>query len=100
MSMIHTYVLPEVIEDAAIVCSMKAAWWDAHRKLTSKRGPAWGVDDQTDTAYAARLADAAFMDDHYNRPISDTFTMADAWAEAEAMIRSGWLPNGWAIYKP
>ena len=87
------YVTPAMVERAAQECSARASWWltgfakvmEAPDATTLLAWDVWrDVDIDTD---AIERRDA---------PLEPWSTEAHAWAEAEARLREGRLPDGWA----
>ena len=79
-------------EMAARFCSTRACHWGMWGILGSAGGP---VDDEMRHAFGERASDLA--GEALNRaPADSSVPVCDdlrlAWAEAEALIRSGWLP--------
>jgi hypothetical protein len=81
-----------VREQAAVLCAQMASWWAARTRYeTWEESPV----KQVDGTHAGRVACAAqrfASGTRYDGIYCDFGSYVAEWAEAEAMLRTGWEP--------
>lgn len=75
------YATPSMVERAAQECSARASWW-ANGAPRTRPG----------VSHLARASSRSVMDG-----LEDGCLWRDIWAEAEARLREGRLPDGWIL---
>lgn len=77
-------------EEAARICSARAADWAVWDRRFLDGPPDHGMPMYSDNSDAIELATAAYREIAYRCSLDVSFT--EEWAEADSLLRDGWTP--------